>query len=479
MRVSELEPKRVMEIFEELSGVPHGSGNTALIADYCMSFAKKLGLRAVKDSGGNVMIFKDGSAGYENSEPVILQGHMDMVCEKRPDCGIDMENEGLRLATDGEYVWAEGTTLGGDDGIAVAYILAVLASDDIEHPPIEALITNDEEIGLRGAKELEAQFLKGRRLINMDSEDEGILTVSCAGGVRANCFIPMAMAKNSFNSALEITVGGLAGGHSGIDINNNRRNGIIVLARVLNRLGIEFSVSELEGGGRDNVIPKSARAVICLDRENAERVRNMAAEAEAEFKIECASVEPEVFVSVKETAVPESCISAENTKKLVFTILNAPNGVISMNPDMEGMVRTSLNTGAATLKNDGLRLCFLLRSSVGSEKQALMERLENYISFIGGSVEFVDDYPGWAYTPESELRELMSEVFSEMYGREPVIEAIHAGLECGILSEKLGGADMVSFGPDLENVHTPDERMSVASVKRCWEYLIRVLGRLK
>jgi dipeptidase D len=481
MQISELEPKAVFGIFEEISSIPRGSGNTESIARYCMDFAKKHGLESYKDSGGNVMIFKPASKGFENSAPVILQGHMDMVCEKNVGCELDMTKCGLKLATDGKYVWAEDTTLGGDDGIAVAYILAILADKDAEHPPIEALLTNDEEIGLRGARELDPSRLKGKRLINIDSEEEGILTVSCAGGVRAVCTIPLNISENEYDFAYVINVGGLRGGHSGVDIANNRRNAVSVLARTLNKINAvaTIRISKLSAGGRDNVIPKSAEAVVTLKAADAELIKDTVLRLERELREECETSEPDVFLSLTETEPPKRAVDSEGTSKVIFTILNMPCGVIYMNPDIDKMVRTSLNNGAAELESDNLKLSFFIRSSLESEKQSVAERLDEFITYLGGNIIFADDYPGWAYAPKSELRDIMVEVYKEQYGSEPRIEAIHAGLECGILSEKLCGADMVSFGPDLENVHTTDERMSIESVRRCRKYLLNVLKKLK
>jgi dipeptidase D len=482
MRISDLAPKEVFRIFSDIASIPHGSGNTKELADYCIKFAKQRKLRVYKDNGGNVMIFKPGTSGYENSAPVILQGHLDMVCEKTPECTLDMDKDGLILCTDGEFVWADGTTLGGDDGIAVAYILAVLDSDNISHPPIEALLTNDEEVGLKGANELDASELTGKRLINIDSEDEGILTVSCAGAVRASCSVPLGFEPvDDTRLTYKLSISGLLGGHSGMDIINDRRNAACLLGRLFFSLSreISFGLCALESGGRVNVIPSSAEAVICINKSDSAALIRLVDEFSKILGAECSSSEPNVTVSVCETKPYSLQTDKASTRTVIFALTQMPYGIFAMNPDIPGMVRTSVNPGLAVIEDNTLKIAFLIRSNIGSEKQMLLERVTSLFEYIGGDVLPEADYPEWEYMPVSPLRELMVQVFKEQYGRDAVISSIHAGLECGILSGKLGGADMVSFGPDLENVHTVQERMSVASVARCWEYLINVLKKLK
>ncbi|MGN1097361.1 MAG: aminoacyl-histidine dipeptidase [Clostridia bacterium] len=483
MKISELNPKRVFSFFSDIAAIPRGSGNTEGIAEYCVKFARERGLECYKDEGGNVMIFKNGTPGYENSRTVILQGHLDMVCEKEPDCMLDMEKEGVRVRTDGEYVWAEGTTLGGDDGIAVAYILALLDSDDIPHPPIEALLTADEEIGLIGAKNLDASRLVGKRVINIDSEKEGVITVSCAGGVRAYCELPLTFCESNSSElcAFEIEIDGLLGGHSGVDIDKNRKNAAKLMGRLLEELRRELgiSISRLASGGRVNVIPKTAGAVVCADKKLASRLKSIVKDFEAAVKSECSDEETHAAVRVRETEVPENHTDSDGTDKLIFALLQIPDGIQVMNPHIKGMVRTSLNLGNVLLDGNALKMGFLIRSNIATEKQMMVRRLSSFIEYIGGSITLEADYPAWEYKAESPLREIAGSAFEELYGTSPKIEAIHAGLECGILSEKIDGADIVSFGPDIENVHTPKERMNVRSVERCWKYLLKILENSK
>lgn len=475
-----LDPKEVFRYFAEIAAIPHGSGNTRQVGQYCMDLAAAHGLRSYRDDYGNVMLFKDGTPGYEESPPVILQGHLDMVCEKEPGCLLDMEKEGVKLLSDGTYIWADGTTLGGDDGIAVAYILALLVSEDISHPPLEALLTCDEEVGLRGARMLDASRLKGRYLINIDSEEEGILTVGCAGAVRAYCRIPLSPC-GAEGSAAVLRVGGLRGGHSGVDIDKNRHNAIKVLGLLLDTLyeaqGIR--IASVHAEGKTNVIPQAAEAVICFDPAKEADIRQSVRSFSERIKKEYAAADPDVFADIGETGLPVSCLDRAGTEAVVFSLMQAPSGVYAMDPDIPGMVRTSLNLGSARTESDVLEMAFMIRSNTDLGKHILVRQLTWLTGHLKGDIRLEDDYPAWEYSRSSVLRDRMVQAYQDVYESMPAVCSIHAGLECGILSEKLPGVDMVSFGPDMENVHTPMERMSVSSVERCWKYLVHVLELLK
>lgn len=483
MQNDKLKPEKVFHFFSEISRIPRGSGNMEAIVKYCLHFAKKRGLQSYCDNYGNVMIFKDGTKGYEQSESVILQGHLDMVCEKRPDCPKDMEREGVDIVIDGEYLRADGTTLGGDNGIAVAYILALL--DDvgtIAHPPIEALLTADEEVGLRGAHALDASKLTGKRLINMDSEEEGILTVSCAGAVRAACTVPMAYEKTTDSvCAKKITISGLLGGHSGIDIGRNRKNAALVLAEFLYDLSrhIRVGVAGFSSGGRLNVIPQTAEMVICIGIEQEKEFDNILTAYNSELKRACAQTEPNARVTAVNVPTPETCLDGPSVNTLISMLLLAPNGVSAISTDIPFLVQTSSNLGSVSLEGNVLNLGFMIRSNTDHGKVLTVRRLRALIESARGMAALSDDYPAWEYRQVSTLRDIMIETYVEMYGSKPQICAIHAGLECGILAKKLEGADMISIGPNMKNVHTPDEQLEIRSVERCWEYLLRVLERLK
>lgn len=476
-----LSPQKVFHYFEEISAIPRGSGNIEAIGGYCMKFAESHGLKAIKETCGSVIIYADGTGGYENCKPVILQGHLDMVCEKRADCNKDMENEAIDLRTDGVWVWAEGTTLGGDDGIAIAYILALLDSPEIPHPPIEALLTADEETGMTGAEELDGSLLSGRTLINIDSEEEGYLTVSCAGGVRCCCEYQLEFTDTEDDiCAVDIEIDKLLGGHSGVEIHKHRLNAHKVMADVLNYVykRAPFFICDIKGGSKTNVIPKSALAVIVTKAENKDTVINAASEYFREiFHTVYGSSEPEAELTACESyePVPVRHMTADSTRKVVFALMNSPDGVVTVMKDNPDAVLSSLNMGELCIENDVLKTGYLIRSNSQGGKTEITEKLSAFAEYLGGKAVFDSDYPSWEYRESSPLRDLMTEVFVEMYGRLPVVTAIHAGLECGLLGQKLPGADMVSIGPDIENVHTPDERMNIGSVLRTWDYLLAVL----
>lgn len=481
MNVSELKPQTVFKYFSEICKIPHGSGNTSALAEYCVDIAKKHRLEYCLDGAGNVIIFKNGTAGYENSPPVILQGHLDMVCDKTDGCPLDMEKDGLILCTDGEYVWADGTTLGGDDGIALAYMLTLLASDSIPHPPLEAIFTSDEEIGMIGANNLDVSRLKGRRLINIDSEEEGVLIASCAGGVRVKCEIPIKYTECPQMSFCRISVSGLKGGHSGIDINKHRKNAIKLMGRLLEYVSrrCDINICSLSGGGKENSIAKNADAEVSFASDSKDRFYEAVNAFIGIAKNEFHHTEPELSVAVTDIEDRKFCTDPSSTKRIIFALMQVPDGIQAMSPDIPDMVQTSMNLGTVFTDKNALKMQYLIRSNAAAGKQKSVEKLVSFIEYLDGRLEFTSDYPAWEYRMFSPLRDIMVGTYRELYARSPEVQSIHAGLECGILASKIQGVDMISFGPDLENVHTPEERMSVASAERCWNYLIKVLEKLK
>ena len=474
-----LEPGRVFHFFEQMSAIPRGSGNTKAVSDWLAEFARERGLRYQQDALNNIIIFKDASAGYEGAEPVILQGHMDMVCEKAPDCGKDMTREGLDLAIDGDFVYAKGTTLGGDDGIAVAMALAVLDDESLPHPPIEAVITVDEETGMDGAMGIDVSGLKGRRMLNIDSEDEGVFTVSCAGGARMDCVLPVR--REVFAAPVQrITVQGLVGGHSGTEIDKGRANAAILLGRALAAIGkiVPLRIVSAESGLKDNAIPASARAVLAVEPAKLPAVQTRVYGLEAAFRAEHASSDPGLTLTVRSGNPAPSALTEAAGKTVVQFLQLVPNGIVSMSMDIPGLVQTSSNLGIFHVADGLLVARASVRSSVASEKEMLLERFATLCALLGASMEITGDYPAWEYKRDSALRDTMVRVFTEQYGHAPKIEAIHAGLECGLFSGKLPGLDCVSFGPDLLEIHTPREKMSIPSVQRTWKLLRGVLEAL-
>ena len=472
-----LEPRGVFRFFEELCAIPHGSSNTKAVSDWLMDFARERGLEAYQDGLNNVIIIKEATSGYESAEPVILQGHMDMVCEKAPGCAKDMEKEGLDLAVDGDAVYAEGTTLGGDDGIAVAMALAILDADDIPHPRLEAVFTVDEEIGMLGATALDVSMLRGRRMLNLDSEEEGVFTVGCAGGNLTQCTLPLTRAPYA-GKALTVTVGGLRGGHSGAEIDKGLGNANMLMGRLLYAASrkAELRLVEVNGGLKDNAIPRET--VATLVTTDPEAVLAVCRELDAQLKNEYRTTDPDVFVTAAESTASLP-MDDDTTRRVLCFLTCAPNGIQAMSADMPGLVQTSLNLGILKTEKDAVIASFCVRSSIDGQKQMLVERLTCMTEALGGTVEVFGDYSGWEYRPDSPLRELLVEVFTEQYGHAPRIEAIHAGVECGIFSGKLPGLDCVSMGPDLTEIHTCREKLYISSVQRLWTMVLETLKRMK
>ena len=477
LKLSGLQPESVFYYFEQLCRIPHGSGNTKAISDYLVSFAKTQGLRYIQDELNNVIIFGDASKGYEDHPPVIIQGHMDMVCEKDADCTIDMDREGLDITHDGNYVFAKGTTLGGDDGIAVAYALAILADKTIAHPPLEIVITVDEETGMYGADGIDLSMLKGRTLLNIDSEEEGIFTVSCAGGARGTITLPVER-RAVYGPCVRLTVEGLQGGHSGVEIHKSRANANKVMGEFLSRVQqlMPLCITKLSGGAKDNAIPRSCEVTLVALGMYIERINDVAQKLQEEIRQQYD--EPFAVVRGDDVdALGGNALTTECTAKVIALLNGAPNGVQAWSKDIEGLVQTSLNLGIAELDED-LQLTFAVRSSVNAEKKELLGKLEKLAQFHGAAYCQAGDYPAWEYKAESRLRDTMVDVYRRMFSQEPQVVAIHAGLECGLLSEKLPGLDCVSIGPEMHDIHTSRERLGIASVERTWQFVLEILKAL-
>ncbi len=476
-----LKPEKVFWYFEEISAIPRGSGNEEAVSRYCVEFAKERGLEVFQDENRNVIITKAASAGYENAPGVILQGHLDMVCEKNEDCLKDFSREGIDVRVDGDFVCAEGTTLGGDDGIAVAMMLAILDDDELLHPRLECVFTTEEETGLYGAEALDASRLKGRRMINIDSEEEGIFTVSCAGGAECDLSLPVVWEETE-GSCYTVWVDGFKGGHSGSDIHKEPGNTNILMGRLLCMLDetVDFRLGETSGGLMDNAVPRSTKAVLYVAQEEEEKLEEKLREMDAVYKKEYSVNEPEAEVRFeKHGAGKGRVLSRKSAAKLLFLLHHVPNGVVRNSPAIAGLVQTSLNLGILRTGEEEAVLVFSIRSSVETEKEELAARLRHITEFLGGIFTRKGDYPGWEYRQESPLRETMISVYKKMYGREPQVRAIHAGLECGFFSGKLEGLDCVSVGPELLGAHTPRERLSISSTQRVYEFILEVLKELR
>ena len=476
--LSGLEPKAVFRFFEELCAIPHGSHNTKAISDHVVAFAKARGLKYRQDQLNNVIVWKGPTPGYEKAPAVMIQGHMDMVAEKDADCPKDMEREGLDLFVDGDLVGARGTTLGGDDGIAVAMAMAILDAEDIPHGPLECLFTVDEEVGMLGARGLDASDLTAKYLLNLDSEEEKVLTVSCAGSTRAVCTLPVARVAYA-GTVCRLAVDGLMGGHSGEEIHKCRANSNILMGRALTELmnATDLRLITVSGGAKDNAIPRDAVALVAVkDVEAAQRAAAALGEA---LKNEYRTADPDMVVKLAPANSDLVPMDEDSTRRVAAFLFCAPNGVQMMSAEVPGLVQTSLNLGQVYTEGDAVTARFMIRSSVNSQAAETTEKVIALTRALGGAVDIPASYSAWQYRPDSHLRDVMVEAFRAVYNEEPKIAALHAGLECGILSGKMPDLDCISFGPDLTNIHTPRERLHIASTERTWRLTLETLKRLK
>ena len=463
--------EKVFRYFEKISEIPRISGNTEKIADFLVEFAKAHRLFHIRDERDNVIIKKPATEGYENHPTVIIQGHTDMVADKAPDCRLNLDKDGLEIFRDGDFIKARGTTLGADDGIAVAYALAILDSSDIAHPEIEALFTSDEETGLVGAEALDTSSLRGRLMINIDSDAEGIFTVGCAGGVRIDSTLCFSKCKAE-GEFYKVCVNGLTGGHSGTEINKGRINAIKVLAELLKE-GQGVQIADIKGGNADNAIPRYAEAKVSLD--SIEAIRDIVIPT---LVGKYRAAEPSITVSIEELKEKEFCFSAADSLEILKFIDKTPTGVYKMSDELPGLPETSSNIGI--IKTDGGRvtLSLSLRSAKNSEKAKLSAEVHRICNAFSAEVKEYGEYPAWEYKKESWLCDIMRRVYRNMYENNPKIITIHAGLECGIFAEKLEGLDCVSIGPDNFDIHTTSERLSISSTARVFEYLKAVLKNI-
>jgi len=474
--------KSAFKFFEKISCIPRGSGNEKGISDYLAAFAKEKGLWVQQDKALNVVIKKPGTKGYENAPAVILQGHMDMVCEKNAGTVHDFEKDPLKLIVEGDFLKAEGTTLGADNGAAVAMALALLDSSDVPHPPLEVLITSGEEIGLLGAAELDGSLLEGRILLNMDSGEEGFFCVCCAGGGRVDlsytpdyCGLPTGYVVKT------LKIKGLKGGHSGIDITKERGNSNRLLGRALRILQSKFAIqfSNINGGSKENAIPREAEALIAFAGAKGKELADEVKQIEKTFKREYSMSDEGIEVYLEDC---EEDVKKVFTQALCANIVSAllmlPNGVQAMNLALEDLPETSLNIGVVTTTENEIVIASSVRSSVGSRKDMLVDQINVIAEASGASVRLSGVYPAWEYNEKSVLREKAMRVFAEMFGREAAIRGTHGGLECGIFCEKISGVDIVSFGPDIHEMHTPNEKMSISSFGRTWDFLTKLLVAL-
>lgn len=475
-------PEKVMYYFENICNIPHVSHHTEAISSYCETFAKEHGLRYYRDETGNVVIYKNASAGYEDHDAVILQGHIDMVGARTGESshdfltdGIDIDEEALK---DG-FITARQTTLGADNGIAAAYMFAILEDDSLKHPPLEAVFTVDEEVGLLGAAALDTSVLHGKYMINMDSEEEGEFITGCAGGLRSDLVLRTERTKAGHN-IYRITVKGLKGGHSGSDIGTGRPSANVLMGRVLERIGkiSDIRIISLCGGTVDNAICNHAEAVISCNTDIGS-VENLCETVMGELKTEYAGIDDGITVIAQ--SVDDNDMTAatpEDTARMILALRLLPYGVIARNAKDAGMIETSLNPGVMLYEDGVFRLGYSIRSSYASAKRELADRLKVLAAYIGGSCEESGDYPSWPHKNDSRLCDTAAGLYRDMYGKDAVFTIIHAGLECGIFADKMPYLDIISYGPDMYDVHTYDERLSIESAERVYNFTLKLLERL-
>ncbi|MBR6552650.1 MAG: aminoacyl-histidine dipeptidase [Clostridia bacterium] len=473
-----LKPERVFYYFEEITKIPHGSGDMEKIASYCVDFAKKHNLKYYHDEENNVVIYKDGTNGLENAEPIILQGHLDMVCQKTEDSNIDFSKDSLEIFIDGDFVKAKNTTLGADNGIAVASVLAILESESYTHPPIEAVFTTDEETGMVGANNLDTSVLKAKRMINIDSEEDDTMTVSCAGG--ADFLATFNFKREPVNGTeVELILKGLKGGHSGIEIDKGRVNANILAGRVLNHLKTtDFNLLSINGGDKTNAITNLCKIRVCV--KNKDSFINSAKEYLDIIKVEISAREENFCYEINSFETSTfNAINKESASAIIYALCCMPNGVLEMSAEITGLVETSLNLGILATNEKSTELKTSLRSNKMSALGALEDRLKTFFSVLPCECTTFDKYPSWEFNSDSSLQGLFKEIYEKETGETLKVEAIHAGLECGVFASKIKDFDCISIGPNMFDVHTVKERLSITSTERTFKILLKVLENCK
>lgn len=489
MKIENLQPELVFNYFAEISKVPRGSGNEQGISDYLAREGKRLGLEVVQDENLNVLIKKPATKSYENAPTVIIQGHMDMVCEKNKGKEHDFTKDPIELRVDGDYLYATDTTLGADNGIAVAMGLALLASDDIQHPALEVIFTADEEETMNGAMNIKGELFKGEYIINLDSEEEGTITVSCAGGVTAVVTIDKEYKTvENKKSAYKVDIKGLLGGHSGMEIDKQRANSNVLMGRLLNHISnvcnIEFDLVSVEGGLKNNAIPREAECIILVNSNDESKLEKEINNALQVFKNEYKTSDPDVTIEFEkcDKAYDKAYDKALNDKckENIIELINLmPRGIQTMSMDIKGLVESSTNLGVIANNEENFVFEFATRSSVKSLKDDLNNRMTLLCNKLGVKLDLMDDYPEWEYAKDSKLEKICVDTYEEVMGKKPEIVAIHAGLECGLLLDAIKGAQAISIGPNLFDVHTPNEHLDIPSTKRTWKYLVAILKNIK
>lgn len=477
--LQDLKPQSVFKYFEEISQIPRGSGNEKEISNYLKKFGEDLGLETIQDEYLNIIIRKPATKGYENAPCVMIQGHMDMVCEKNKDTDHDFTKDPLNLRVEDGMIYATGTTLGADNGIAVAMGMAILSDNSIEHPEIEFLVTVDEEAGMSGAMNLDGSQLKAKYILNLDSEEEGYILVSCAGGATAKSTLPIEYTNISGDKVgLAIDIKGLLGGHSGMDIIKQRGNSNKLLGRLLNLLSIDYDLAKVSGGSKNNAIPRESECIIAVNKNSVDEVKKQISDIEKIFKNELKTSDPGLVIEVSEADV-EKVFTPEFKDKVIKMYNLMPNGVQTMSMDIEGLVESSTNLGVVVNSDNDILFESAVRSSVSTLKDDILNRMDLLTQSLKGDFKVESSYPAWEYAKGSKLEEICIEAYEKLTGKKPTIMALHAGLECGLLLSKMNGAEAISLGPDMFDVHTPNEHLDVKSTENTWDYLLTILKSIR
>lgn len=478
--LAELEPKPIWKHFDALAAIPRASTKEAAAREYVLAQAARLGLEVVQDKAGNIVVRKPAHKGREGATKALLQGHLDMVCEKNEGTAHNFDTDPIKVVRDGDWLKADGTTLGSDNGVGVAAALAVMESTDIAHGPLEFVFTIDEETGLTGAAEFQAGVLKASYFLNLDNEEKGTLCIGCSGGVTTTARRKVTLRPAGAGAGWRIKVLGLKGGHSGVDIHQGRGNALRILGGVLQKAleSLPVEVSDIKGGSAQNAIPREASSIVVLDAAREKDLKSLVATAEAEYKADLGSFDPDLQITVEKAERPEKVLDSTDAKQTVALLVTVPHGVLAMSPDVPGLVQNSTNLAIITTKGDMIEIVTSQRSAIESSKQASARMVATACRLAGFEVEHRGSYPGWKPEPTSEIVRKLQAVHQELFGEPAKLIAMHAGLECGVIGEKYPGMQMVSFGPTIVDPHSPNERVQISSVESFWKYLKAVLERI-
>ncbi|MBA3914516.1 MAG: aminoacyl-histidine dipeptidase [Acidobacteriales bacterium] len=475
-----LEPQAVWKHFDALAKIPRPSTKEAAARDYVLAQAKRLGLEVSHDAVGNTVVRKPARPGRESAPMALLQGHLDMVCEKNEGTAHNFDTDPIKVVRDGDWLKAEGTTLGSDNGVGVSAALAVMESEDIAHGPLEFLFTIDEETGLTGAAEFPAGMLKSKYFLNLDNEETGTICIGCAGGIKTTGRRKVALQPAKGNAAWRLKVAGLKGGHSGVDIHQGRGNALRVLGVVLHNLleKLHAEITQVNGGSAQNAIPREASAVVVLDSGKEEDLKTSIAKSQSDFQADLGAFDPSLQITMEKAGRPEKVFASDEARRVVDVLVSAPHGVLAMSPDVPGLTQNSTNLATLSTKVDMVEIVTSQRSAIESSKWAAASMMATIFRMAGFEVEHTGSYPGWKPEPTSDVVVKLEQVHKDLFGQPAKLIAMHAGLECGVIGEKYPGMQMVSFGPTIVDPHSPNERVQISTVESFWKYLKAVLERI-